>query len=114
MEVDRLWGLAPDERVLIAPSGPTVRVRIEPGPHELHELSAQQPIDVPGLRAVRGEPLVVGRLASGEAVTLAARTADGVALAFDPDAAIRELIGRGALTRSAPATARLPVSYRLA
>ena len=68
-------------------------------------------VELPELRPVKGEPLVSARTAAGDSVMLAAHSDDGVQLAFDPDETVAWLLGRGALTLRAPASARLPFHY---
>lgn len=115
-ETDAFWGLetAPSGSVRVAPGDDGApRVRLEPGDaFGIAELAADVPVTVPGLRCAAGEPLVQGRLESGELVALAARAEDGsLALGFDPDAAVRSLTTRAALTAKPPTSARLPFHY---
>ena len=109
--VDRFWGLGPSTSVR-APggaSGTWERLELEAGPLGLDELADGVAVTLPRPMLIVGEPLLTGRRAGGEQVVLAARDPDGtVALAFDPDAAVEGLTTRAALTRAAPASARLP------
>jgi peptidoglycan/xylan/chitin deacetylase (PgdA/CDA1 family) len=115
-EADRFWGLPPGDRVAVGGGPPVAEwapVLLDGDERAPADLAAGLAVTVPQLRAVEGEPLVTGRLASGAAATLAARRADGtVELAFDPDAAVAALTERASLTPRPPLSARLPFRYR--
>ena len=115
--LDEFWGLDGGGTPVSGPEAVGTRwqrVEIDAGAHGLDELCAGRPPLLPLGEEPEGEPLVTGRLESGERVTLAARGVGGVRLAFAADHAVAELVGRAALSPAAPLTARLPVPYRLA
>ena len=108
--VDAFWGLPPTVGVSVSGAAPTARwIVLEP-----RELDLPDPrrILLPELRPVRGEPILNARTAAGEEAGLAGRLEDGsVELAYDPDATVRALIWRRALTVRRPLAARMPFHY---
>jgi peptidoglycan/xylan/chitin deacetylase (PgdA/CDA1 family) len=110
MTTDAFWGLPPSGSVV--PSQGAVVGRWEVIAVPLNGAPAR--ITLPERRTVApGDPIVSGRLESGEEVALAVRRGDGhVELAFDVDEAVAALIRRRAYTRARPLSARLPFRYR--
>lgn len=110
MTTDAFWGLEASDSVLPSPGAVVGRWEVVAAALD----GASVPITLPERRTVGpGEPVVGGRLESGEDAALAVRRDDGrVELAFDVDAAVAALIRRRAYTRARPVSARLPFNYR--
>lgn len=106
---DRFFGIPASDELRTASRRERDWTRLELVPGELELPSAT--INLPWLGAVPGEPLLQARTDNGELLTLAARTGDGIELAFDVDSAVEALIDHRALTPGRPLASRLPFHY---
>jgi peptidoglycan/xylan/chitin deacetylase (PgdA/CDA1 family) len=117
VNLDSFWGLSSESPVFPVEGTAVARWEtVELLDPERLGLSFQGPSRVvlpERRRLTSADPLLRGRLSDGQEVVLAARTDTGrVAVAFDPELAVAQLIARGRYTTGRPLTARLPFKYR--